>query len=226
MADTSGAAVWSPPYVAWRNLLSLIERLESNTPPQIDRTFLTGSNASRTLTLHALRSLELIDGQGGLTDRLTDLVDAGEDRPQAVAKMLKHFYAKPLLLADVNATQKQLEDAFEEWGVQGDTKRKAIAFFLKAAAYAKLPMSKNFKTPASGGRKAGKARARSEAGGAAGAQRHPNSDPPMAPETALRARYIEMLMKKADSQEQLDADLLDRIEKLLGVSDTEVGEQE
>ena len=50
-------------------------------------------------------------------------------------------------LGTINATQGQLEEAFREYGVSGDTLRKAIAFYLAAAKYAQVPLSKNFRVP-------------------------------------------------------------------------------
>ena len=200
---------WTPPYIAWRTLLNLIERLETNTPPQIDRTFLTGSNQSRTQTLNALKSLELIKEDGTLTDSLMELVEAGSERPAAIRRMLEKFFPKPVELGKVNGTHQQLEDAFEEYGVSGSTLRKAVSFYLKGAAYAKLDLSEHFNKPSA--TRANRKRTGAKKKGATGkaAAKGTENGP------ALTTKYIEMLMAKAESQDEMDPDLLDRIESLL-----------
>ncbi len=220
MSDTENgkAAGWTPPYIAWRNLLNLIERLESNMPPQIDRTFLTGSNQSRTQTMNALKSLELIGPDGSLTERLIGLVEAGANRPETVRKMVETFYPEPVRLGTLNATQKQLEEAFAAYGVTGSTTRKAIAFFLKAATYGKVPLSPNFKTPANPTRtrKARPTKKKDEEAEGS-ASTNSSSDPA----GSLQARYIEMLMTKVEAQDEMDDDLLDRIENLLALRESD-----
>jgi hypothetical protein len=229
MSETNDDTKWVPPYIAFQNLLNLVQRLEANMPPRIDRSFLTGSGAANTQTLNALRALGLIDAAGVVQAPLIQLAKNAEERPRIVGDMLTTLYSKPVELGKINATQKQLEEAFEELGVTGDTRRKAIAFFLKAAKYAKLPMSPYFKTPSSRGngaapRKPRKPDGRPKTGdGGATGQNNPN---PNASGTGaepkigtLRAKYIEMLLQKAESQDELDADLLDRIETLLGFSE-------
>ena len=203
---------WTPPYIAWKRLVDLIERLETDRPPRIDRTILTGSNQVRSMILKALASLDLIDDEGSLTDIFVRLIERKEDRAVTVQSILEHFYSEPLKLAKVNGTQQQLLEAFRSYGVSGSTLRKAIGFFLRAAEYAQLPLSPHFKTPP--------VPRRSPTTKQAAAKVSPPNDPPaeVGPDSAtssLRSRYIEMLMNKADSQEDLDTNLLDRIEGLL-----------
>jgi hypothetical protein len=50
-------------------------------------------------------------------------------------------------LGTTNATQLQLEEAFDATGVEGETRRKAIAFYLKAAAHAGIATSKQWTVP-------------------------------------------------------------------------------
>lgn len=212
-AANAGERGWTPPYIAWQNLLSLIERLETDMPPQVDRTILTGSNQSRTQTLNALKALDLIGEDGSCSATLKEIVEAGERRPEVVRELLEHFYSEPVRLASINATQMQLEKAFRDYGVTGSTARKSIAFFLKAAKYADLPMSPHFKTPP----------ARRESGPRASrrrkkpAQKRASSQKSAVAEdvSSLRVRYIEMLIKKVEESDDMDGDLMDRIEQLL-----------
>lgn len=103
-------------------------------------------------------------------------------------------------------------------GIGGDTLRKAVAFYLQAAKYAGHPLSKYFKTPAfiaksSGGPR----RQRAAANNNSGDEEEETS--PMAP-VDPKTRYLEMLMERAANSDELDTTLLDRIEKLLGYSNT------
>jgi hypothetical protein len=139
------------PYIAFATLRHLIERLaEEGLPPRIDRSYLKGSEGGKTQVLQALRSLELIDQHGTVTDDLTRLVNDDENRPQLVADRLASRYPGLLELGKVNATQSQLEDELRKGGVSGDTLRKAAAFYLKAAEYAGVTVSPNWKTPSVG----------------------------------------------------------------------------
>jgi hypothetical protein len=221
--EDSGTA-WTPPYIAWKTLLNLIERLETDMPPQIDKTFLKGSNQLNAQTMNALKSLGLVGDDGTVTQSLIDLVDAGVNRPKVVGEMLGRFYAEPVRLGTVNATPKQLDDAFALYGVSGSTLRKAVSFFIKAATYAEVPLSPHFKTPARSTSVPRRRRPRVPANNNAAempADRATNAGANTNVD-GLRARYIEMLMKKAEAQtDQMDEELLNRIERLLDLPTTE-----
>jgi hypothetical protein len=175
-------------------------------PPQIDKTFLAGSNQSRTQTMNALKALELIEDDGSLTEDLIALVKAGKGRPAAVARVLERFYPEPVRLGTVNATQQQLDKALEDYGVSGSTTRKAVSFYLKAADYANVPVSPHFKTPSKSTPR--KRRTKKAPRRPTGTARTNGTNL-----TDLRLQYIEMLMNRA--KEDFDAELLDRIEGLL-----------
>jgi hypothetical protein len=226
-SGTQDSASWSPPYIAFANFLHLLDRLEDNLPPRIDRSFLTGSNAVNTMTLAALRSLGLIDADGRPQQALVDLAQRPEERKPLIAALITRWFPKPVQLGGINATQSQLEEAFAEWGITGDTRRKAIAFYLKAAKFADLPVSANFRTPSitrSEGTTRGPRRVKRKNGVAppppAEASVTPATDTNPAPKTdtglsALLPNYVQMLMQKAAESDELNPELLDRIEKIL-----------
>jgi hypothetical protein len=224
--DETQEPKWIPPYIAWRTILNLVERLETNMPPQIDKSFLKGSNQSNAQTMKALKALELIEEDGTVTPSLIRLVEAGAERPAAVRALIEKFYPEPVGLASINATQAQLDKAFEDYGVSGSTLRKAVSFYLKAAAYARVPLSPNFKTPTKTAPTARRRRARSapangqgtNAGNGAAAEKAPAGPPDL---ETLKTRYIEMLMGRVDEADDLDTALLDRIEGLLGLGGPE-----
>jgi Family of unknown function (DUF5343) len=213
-SNGSGAKL-APPYFPWPALSTLVQRMATEGPPtRIDKSYLdTQSGGMQKAILNGLRWLELISDDGRLTDAFIRLVEADEaDRKEAIAGLLRFRYAPIIELGTQNATQLELEDAFKaEFGAQGETRRKAISFYLKAAAYAGVPVSRNWKPPRStvvrsARRKVGPRRPAGE-----------ETVPPGSaqPRVDLRRRYVEMLMAKADAKDEPDDKLLDRIEKAL-----------
>lgn len=139
-----------PPYIAWSSLLGLLDKMATDgLPSRVDKSYLHNhSGATQTQILAALRSLELIGSDGVPTQALQVLVqEEGKTRQEAVASLLASRYPAVVELGRTNATQGQLEDAFQDMGVTGDTRRKAVAFFLKAADYAGVSVSRNWTTP-------------------------------------------------------------------------------
>ncbi len=96
-------------------------------------------------------------------------------------------------------------------GFTGATKRKAIAFFLRACEEAEIPLSPNFqrrnpRRPASASPNRRRVADRAE-----------GSAKVNAAETDHRGRYLSILLDRIEAGES-DPDLLDRVERLLGVT--------
>jgi hypothetical protein len=140
---------WTPPYVSFKTLMTIVTKMESEgTPPRIDRSYLDKfAGGYQTQIIAALRSLDLIDAKGEVQPSLVQLVDDGDHRAENVARVVRQFYPEPVRLGTMNATQGQLEEAFRDFGVSGDTLRKAIGFYIAAAKYGQVPLSKNFRVP-------------------------------------------------------------------------------
>ena len=232
---------WTPPYISWGLLIRLVKRLESNPPPRIDRTILAGSNQTRTQTILALKSLELVDQEGALTESFTMLIEAGDSRPAIVRSLLERFYKGPVELGNINGTQQQLEEEFRGYGVSGSTVRKAISFFLKAAEYAELQTSPHFRVPPAPQRAKKRPppsppQSKSESAPEAPAE-HDIGTGHERPETSgatesiesLRVKYVRILVESvrpdAESPGKFDPDILDRIERLLGFGSEEQQEE-
>lgn len=203
------------PYTSWKSVLNVTDRFkESGLPPRIDRSVLGGSEGQKTQIIATLRYFAWIKENGDVTEAFSRFVNASDkDRHQIMKETLAKYYPKATELAAVNATTKQLEETFT--GISGDTLRKAVAFYLHAAKYAGHPISKHFKVPSfiartNGSRSSG---ARRPSGAAATIDLEDETPPPP---SDPKTRYLEMLMDKAASSDQLDTALLDRIEKLLG----------
>jgi hypothetical protein len=144
------APSWTAPYLPWRTLIGLIGRMEDQggAPPRVDRSYLDNqSGAMQTHLLAALKALDLIEPDGMVTPELTTLVEDGDNRPQRIGELLERRYHEVVCLGAINATQGQLEDEFARLGVTGDTRRKAVAFYMGAARYAGLPVSRNWRVP-------------------------------------------------------------------------------
>jgi hypothetical protein len=158
--EASGQEI-PPPYFAFKTLTNTIVSMEEHGPPtRIDRTFLSNmSGAGQSQFIAGLKSLDLIDEQGTVQPDLTELVENPDKRPEIIGRILRRRYPEAVELGKGNATTGELIEVFREYGVQGDTARKAIAFYLQAAKYAgDIPLSPNFKTPSvprgsGGGRK-------------------------------------------------------------------------
>lgn len=207
------------PYTPFKTVLNLIQRLENDQaiPPQIDRSFLGGSEGQKTQTLAALKFFGLVEGKNNeVAPELHRLVGAGNNRPRVFAELLAKYYPEATRLASVHATTKQLEDSFT--GLSGDTLRKAVTFYLHAAKYAQHPVSKHFKVPHGQGTARGR---RAKPTNGTKPPPPPAEQPTPAPQVDAKTRYVEMLLEKASAQQDLDTTLLDRIEKLLGYPQTQ-----
>jgi Family of unknown function (DUF5343) len=169
-AQTSGP---TPAYFAFKTLTNVIEKMEEHGPPnRVDRTFLSNmSGAGQTQFIAGLKALGLIDGDGRVQPRLTEMVSEPDNRQRIMGEVVRECYPDAVALGQTNATTGELLEVFSNaHGVQGDTARKAIAFFLQAAKYAgDIQLSPNFKTPtirtgAGSGRKRGRPSKKTGAG--------------------------------------------------------------
>jgi hypothetical protein len=220
MATTQATREFTPPYFPFSALIGLLQRLRERPPSRIDRSYLSWlPGITQTYMMAFLKAVGLIDANLRMTDAMRNLVAADDATEKSmIAELVRTQYADVFALGS-NATQSELEEVFRDgYGVKGSTLRKAITFFLKAAEYGGVEVSPLFTTPrrpvGSGvPRKTNrKTRTRKVA-------EDSTDDDPIDSEgsgglDALRARYIEMLMKKAE--DQTEPELLDRIERLLG----------
>src|SRR5438128_923376 len=132
----------APPYVPFKTFLSAIENLEHGIPNQIDRSVWPSySGAIQGQLLATLMFLGLIDDRGIPQPSLHELIENKANRKNKLAKILEHAYPDLFALNLAKVSPKQLDDAVAEYGVTGATQRKALAFLLRAARYADLPLS-------------------------------------------------------------------------------------
>jgi antitoxin component of MazEF toxin-antitoxin module len=129
------------PYLPFRTFQTAIEALEHGIPKKIDRTiWRSQSGLVQSQILMALRFLALVDDQDRPTQLLHSLVEEKETRAANYGTILSLSYSDVLAHDLTKMTPKMIEDEMEQYSVTGDTKRKAVTFFLRAAKFAGLPM--------------------------------------------------------------------------------------
>ena len=194
------------PYFAFKTLLNTLDTMkDKGIPNRVDRTFLVGmSGAGQTQFISGLKSLGLIDENGDVQSQLKDMVQASpSDRKRLLGEVLRQRYPEAIKLGESNATTGQLQEVFnEEYGVQGDTTRKAIAFYLGAARYTEnVPLSPLFQTPkvrAAGGSWKRK-RTKRESPDTNGQHPHTSPSPPVADLHPALLGVLSELPKRNDS---------------------------
>jgi hypothetical protein len=187
-----------PPYISYKTLTGLLDRMEREDPPaRIDKSYLDNlSGGYRTQVLAALNSLGLVAEDGTLSERLKAMVAGGEaGRKRIVTDIVREHYG-PVVNLPRNATQQQMVAAFEEMSptVTGDTRRKAIAFFLNACRDAGITVSPHWKTPRVPS--SGKGRKQRDSGDADGGAQAKTEEEPVVPQrppvTAQNIRSVEL----------------------------------
>lgn len=218
----------TPPYMSYRGLLNLLDRLETDGVPQVfDRSFFGQQSGSLTAqTRVTLKFFDLIDEEKRPTDVLRTLVaDEEVSRKTALRAMAEERYADVAQLGH-DATHGQLQDAFKSRGLTGATVQKAIGFYLALAEDVGMEVSPHFHrrrvviVTGNGTRRTTRKRK---------AKEEPAADVPVRtlPPTVTsmetkKSAYIDMLMTLAQkSEEAVPAELLDRIERALGFPGTE-----
>lgn len=134
-----------PPYVAFRSFANFLDWLEEGgVPSRIDRSFwgekLSGGYGTQLMS--ALRFLGLLGTDDRPDPVLETMAKDREQRKTVLRELLRTHYRPALDGLDLErATLGELEERFRRYGLQGETHRKAVAFFVHAAQYAELPLS-------------------------------------------------------------------------------------
>lgn len=134
-----------PPYnITLRTLFNLLDRMAEypELPAVVDRSYLRSmSGSAQTAFLTAATDFGLIDAHGVPADSLNELVYNPEYRPRIVGEIVREHFSRVLDLGK-QATAQQLVDEWRDaYGQQGETRRKAISFFLHAAEYSGIEVS-------------------------------------------------------------------------------------
>lgn len=143
--DSAGDKRTAPsvPYISFKTILNLADRLAPEPPPRIDKSVLEYlSSGYRSQVLTTLRALNLTDEHGIPSETLVRMVTHPGER-NGIIRSLWHTYYKDILDAfDLSkGTADQLSEAFNRFGIAGDTKIKALIFFVHGAKFAEIPLS-------------------------------------------------------------------------------------
>ena len=141
---------FKPPYLSFQTFWAFIQELASKPlPPQIDRSMMdTKSGTDQSNILSTMRAFGLIDESQAVMPFLQQLVRTDEiQQKRAIGEVVKLLYPHQLEISAQNGTEKLLYDSFEQdFGVTGDTRRKAVTFFLHAARFGGMELSPHFPT--------------------------------------------------------------------------------
>jgi Family of unknown function (DUF5343) len=218
---------FQPPYnISWATFLSTLERMAADPPNRVDRSYLgSQSGTIQTYLIAAYKAFGLITEEARPTDAV-NLFAEPDTRKGMIAELVKTYYPTILPLGETNSTPGELTEAFAEAfpTISGESRVKAIRFFLSAAAYADLKLSPLWKAPkaprgSSGTRRSGTRSSRSTRGG----QTVPDPTSPSVvksrPQSLEEAKlaYFELLINNAAEGAKLDSEVLDRIELLVGL---------
>jgi hypothetical protein len=135
-----------PPDVPWRTFETYIDGLRTfgpYLPTVIDRDSMrTLPGVTQTGLLNTLRTLKLIDEDGGVQPRLRQIVNASPAQRRSLYQQIiadEYTFLRGLDLQ--NSTPAQIETAFNSAGAAGATVRRCIAFFVGMVNAAGVPIS-------------------------------------------------------------------------------------
>jgi hypothetical protein len=133
-----------PPYLPYKTLISSLENLGQGIPPKIDRSIWKNQPGSvQSQILSAYKFLGLIDVQSNPTPLLKKLVENRTTPTEIVRPLLEDRYSGVLKHDLGTMTTTMLNNEFETvFGIDGETKKKTIRFFLQAAKANGMTLSK------------------------------------------------------------------------------------
>lgn len=137
-------------YASWVTVKNAVEELSQGIPNQIDRTTFPGqSGGVQNQLFAALKFLGLMRDDNTPTEALHALAVPDEAaRKEQWRKLIKDRYAELFALDLTKATQQQLNERMaSSYNVSGETKDKAVRFFLSAIGYLGIPVSRYIQIP-------------------------------------------------------------------------------
>lgn len=142
MADQNGKKAPTVPYVPFKTFNSTLDSLASFFPDTIDTSLWQSfSGGVRSQLLNTYKFLGLIEEDGTPKPELRKLADDKHGRPVLLKEVLRRSYGDLMKLDLAKATPNSFDAEMRKYGQDGDTHRKAQAFFLLAAKYAGVSLS-------------------------------------------------------------------------------------
>ncbi len=160
-------------YVSWTTLNNALDQLAQGLPNRVDRSVFPGLSGSvQNQLLAALKFLGLIGDDLTPTAAMAAVAVSDPDARKAKLKAIIQDRYQDLFKLDLmKATPAQLSERMaQSYNVSGETREKAVRFFLAAAAL-ELPISPRLQTTKAAGNGATVRRRRT-------AQRRPPTPPP------------------------------------------------
>ncbi len=216
-----------PPYVSFGTLLNQLDRMEhEGIPARIDQSYLVGmAGGTRSQFMVCLRSLGLINEDSYVTDTLTRLAKSPEQRPEILAEILRSRFPD-LVALNANATRGQLEELMVGHGLANpDTRRKAMSFYVSAATFAGFSLSPHLRPAKAARGGSQQARSRPPRKRTNATSRTASPPPPINEVADMRRAYFDLLIGKAKEANSDDGQLLDRIERLVGVMEADADKE-
>jgi hypothetical protein len=141
MADESKRAA---AYLPWATFKSALDQLAQGMPSRIDRSVFPGMAWNmQTQLFAALKFLELVKGEDEPTQALHDLVTgSAAERKAKLKALIESSYSELIAIDLTKATRAHFEEKLGElYSVSGDTRKKAVRFFINAAEEVAIPLS-------------------------------------------------------------------------------------
>ena len=141
MADESKR---SAAYLPWATFKNALDQLEKGMPSRIDRSVFPGIAWNVQTQLFAgMKFLGLLKDDDEPTPLLHDLAQGSEEERKAkLKKVIEACYAELIAIDLTKASRAHFEEKFGEfYSVSGDTRVKAVRFFVSAAQYVGIPLS-------------------------------------------------------------------------------------
>jgi hypothetical protein len=147
-------------YVSWATFKNALDQLSQAVPPnKVDRSVFPGiAWAIQNQLFTGMRFLGLIDQESKPTVELEQLARPDEAaRKKKLSEILHQRYSDLFALDLKKTTPAELEQKMgEAYHISGDTRDKAVRFFLSAAEYAGIELSTYFSTKKANGQPAAK----------------------------------------------------------------------
>jgi hypothetical protein len=129
----------APPYVSYKTFRNFIERLETEMPARIDRSYWGDifSGSVGTQLVSALRFLDLIGDSDQPTERLRQLARTRGENRRLLLKSIAQESFSFVMQSGIdlkNATYAQLQESFQgNFQLTDDVCRKCLKFFISMA---------------------------------------------------------------------------------------------
>jgi hypothetical protein len=218
-----GIAPYAPTHAVTKVLDAFRASLPADGP--ITQNTLTRLGVPTTIqprTLQALRILDLVDEEGRPTQDFVAFKHAPHDKYKGVlAEMLRRAYAPVFTIvgADPKAkTRLQITDAFLTY-TPSTLRARMVSLFMGLCEYVGLLDKSSTRTPAKSTQAPKPAKSTGQTGTRNGRTQNQQTNPlPPVVDDESKTRYLSLLLAKAEAQETPDPELLDRIERALGIT--------